>query len=199
MKRRKRMGKTPRKLQTLLLLLFGIGALVSTNSAQSGQQRVFAKSPPGGLKCRTIRPVLNSVKPIVFLTFVRETSIQNEQKAKDYLVFRLTNNACVPIIIDMSGASPDLGDASLYYNLTNSRTGEILGDSKSCHVCSSNQLGPGRGITFAVPKDVISRDRDLSIEFEFTREVTLGNFPSWTQHNVFFSLGNLPESVKLGG
>lgn len=181
-------------------LLAALILLMTGSTMSQGNRPVFSRTPTNsGLTCKPNRTVLKAEKPLVYLTYVEQKTVTEERQKSDYLLFRITNNACRPISLLIAGSTYGLGDAFLYYDITNSRTGEVLQDSKSCHVCSSKQLATGRSILFAIPKSVAAKDRNLSIDFEFTREPLTEHSPSWTQHAVLFSFSELPESVKLEG
>jgi hypothetical protein len=175
-----------------LILLFPF----LTASFCVGQQHASRKATATAYKCKTNHTVLRPDKPIVFLTYIGARTITEDKEKVDYLLFKITNNACQPITLLMSGEDENLGDAFVYYDLLSSTTGERLPDSKSCHVCSSNRLGVGHSITFAIAKTAVARDRDLSIDFDFTDENAF-NSGTWTKHSVLFRLADLPKSANL--
>jgi hypothetical protein len=98
----------------------------------------------------------------------------------------------------MSGVPKEYGDAHLYYTIEEKEDGKIRIHS-SCHVCSVNQLGAGRSITFSIPGDYASADTWLKIEYSFQWErdsEIIGG--SYSTHSVKFYFSYLPKSVLTG-
>lgn len=175
----------------LVIFLFGIGFVVL------GQKRVFKKLSQSSMKCSVGRFVVSSKSPMVYLSFVAEKAIHDDGKLTQYLLFKITNNTCSPIVLDMSGGQDGLGDASLYYEILDSKTGQPLPDSKYCHVCSRSELGSGQSVTFPVPKGGVEKKLRLSLDFEFGWQPRLDVYSSsWTRQTVQFALDDLPNSAK---
>ncbi len=136
--------------------------------------------------------------PVVFITFVKKERIGTETRYGsdvDYLFFTLTNNSCWPIWLDMSGADDKLGDVRLYVQAEDVKSGTIQHGTLRCHVCSTNPLGPGKKLTFSVPRDYASRSSLMKVAFDFGWERDVHVDGVGVQHTVSFYFNRLPESV----
>ncbi len=149
--------------------------------------------------CR--KPILQAGNPAVFVTFLRMETIRprNQWDNPNNLFFKLTNNTCWPIYLDMSGvADSRYGDASLYYLIENRKTGQRQAGALDCHVCSINEIGSGKSIIFSLPRRDADRDARMRLRYEFKweRDEPHGDYESSnTMHTVSYSFYGLPDSV----
>src|SRR6186997_1710630 len=110
----------------------------------------------------------DSDRSAAFLTFIRRTQFQPSISESDRLFFRLTNNTCWPIWLDMSGTGePRYGDIRLYYLIEDKGSGSKIAGKLYCHVCSTNPVGSGKSITFSIPYEQADRGALMRIRFEF--------------------------------
>lgn len=167
-----------------------------------GYSQVRSSKPAGPSKdpissCRKNSSLVDADRPMVFISFVRRETVQvgNKSGDSDRLFFKLTNNFCSPILLDMSGEVRGWGDAILYYVIEDGHSGQRVSGRLRCHVCSGNSLFPGRSIVFSIP----FRDADrgavmrIAYEFEFDR---YGSYESSNSlHTVAYYFSGLSESV----
>lgn len=153
---------------------------------------------PAQRKSRQAGILIDSTKPAVFVSFLRETEVLSDNR--EILLFRLTNNTRWNIWLDMSGVTKkEYGDASLYYAIEDKEKGTVLNGSIHCRVCSMNPLRPGRSIVFSVPiSDVSSREERLRLaySFEWERENDSTDGSNST-HSVEYYFNSLPKSISL--
>ena len=180
----------------LILCIFAIAASAQKRSSVAAQRR--AKG------CAT-KILVDPNKPMAFLTFVRRERIEPSDRTDDpnNLFFKLTNNTCWPIWLDMSGTSDErYGQASLYFSIEDKASGKRQSGSMYCHVCSNNPLGSGRSIIFSIPLRDADRGALMRLRFEFKWELMVGDYESSNSlHTVAYYFSGLPESVlpKLAG
>ena len=151
-----------------------------------------------GQRSGSATPLVDSDKPGVFISFLRSAEVvppETPEGPKEYLWFGITNNTRWPIWLDMSEVPKAYGDAELYDIVEDNKTGKMIIDSR-CHVCSTNQLGAGRSLTFSLPRDHASTDARLSIEYSFYWEhARTSSGGSYSTHSVKFYFSYLPKSV----
>jgi hypothetical protein len=191
MKSRRRVNSTVGQLSLMnkWFLSFVIGCMFMTVCPAQRQ------------KTRRAASLVDESKPAVFVSFLRLTDLAPLQTGygRAHLLFRITNNTRWPIVLDMSGVpTKQYGDASLYYLIADARDGKMR-IKNLCHVCSFNDVGSGRSLTFVIPRDYASRDSVIQIAYSFAwerhRENGLG---SVSTHAVEYYFNNLPKSVLSG-
>lgn len=180
----------------------GIGLLtfILCVSYALGQNRTASKLiSKRNAACGSGRQLLDKQNPVVYLDFVKKERIETDSRRgsdADYLFFTFTNNSCWAIWLDMSGVEDKrFGDASLYEEVQDIESGEILHGTLRCHVCSFNPVGPGRKLTFSVPLEYASRTSVLKVAFTFGWEKDAGVDSSHVLHTVNFYFKNLPATV----
>ena len=160
-------------------------------------QKSPAKTSVKARKSSPQRYLMQVDMPAVFLKFTRSQRIESSvgRSDPDNLFFKLTNNTRWPIWLDMSGYGDErYGDARLYYVVEDYKSGENRSGSLRCHVCSNNQLGPGKSIEFSIPLRVAERDATMRIAYNFSWEDRFGGFEgSDTTHTVDYYFRSLPE------
>ena len=170
-----------------IIVLFSCGIVLA-----DGQKKITHKSPRKNVRQSIL---VHSGRPSVYITFVKRESIDGSS----YVFYRLTNNLSWPIVLDMSDpGGKRFGDATLYYVVEDSKTGEQKTGRLYCHVCSTNNLGSGRSIQFSVPTEEIELGNVLRIRYEFESESDVSSFEgSDTLHTVAYYLDRLPQPSKL--
>ena len=183
------------KKQFMIILI--LLASVQISYGQQGTSKKGQKSVR--YSCR--KPILHPKKPAIFITFLRKEVIKSNDRLEDsnLLFFKLNNNTCWPIVLDMSGVLDNrFGDARLYYLIENrNRDREPIG-SLFCHVCSVNSIGSGRSIVFSVPLRYADREATMRVRYKFKWEdaAMIGDYESSnTMHTVAYSFIGLPETV----
>lgn len=180
-------------------LVFGflfIFCLVIVSYSQA-RPLVSVTSKNGKTPCRKNEKLVDADLPMVFLSFVRRETVKDEEQGEgsDRLFFKLTNNFCLPIWLDTSGAPKGWGEASLYYAIEDKGSGRRVSGTLHCHHCSNNQLGPGKSITFSIPFRDADRGAVMRAAFEFEFDRFGGYESSDTLHTVAYYFSGLPESV----
>ena len=165
--------------------------------AQTRGPFTSAKNKSETTPCRKNAKLVDADKPIVFLSFIRRATVKvsGVDGEGDRLFFKLTNNFCSPVVLDMSGEHEGWGDVSLYYSIEDKGSGRRISGTLHCHVCSTNPLSPGRSIAFSIPFDQADRGAVMRVayEFEFDRD---GRYESSNSlHTVAYYFSGLPESV----
>ena len=174
------------RIATAVFLLVGIGPAATLTHEP---MRLQAN--------RDSRPLIDSRRPAVFVSFLRSAEIEPLETGvgRAYLWFRITNNTRWPIWLNGSGVPKQYGDAQLYYSIEQREDSKVILDSR-CHACSANQLGPGKSITFSLPKQYATADSRLSIEYTFEWERSGSNTAgSSSIHFVKFDFSLLPKSI----
>lgn len=181
------------KRQSILFLI-----LLMCTISVLGQKRT-AKTSVNARKSSPQWYLIKRDRPAVFLKFTRSQRLESSDSTSnpDNLFFKLTNNTRWPIWLEMSGyADERYGDASLYYVVQDYKSGENRSGSLRCHVCSTNQLGPGKSIEFSIPLNDAARDATMRIAYNFSWEDRFGSFEgSDTTHTVDYYFRSLPELV----
>lgn len=170
---------------------FGASAVAQGSSFKAGNGVSQKKVCLNGAK------LVDADKPMVLLSFVRRATVKSNDGDGDSnrLFFKLTNNFCAAIWLDMSGEVKGWGDASLYYLIEDRHSGQRVSGTLYCHVCSNNPLAPGQSITFSIPFREADRGAVMRVayEFEFDRE---GSYESSNSlHTVAYYFTGLSESV----
>lgn len=183
------------KKQISIILVICAFGLVSY-----GQNRSLGASGKTVIStCR--KPILQAGKPAVFVTFLRMETIKPSDPSDDQnnLFFKLTNNTCWPIYLDMSGvADRRYGDASLYYLIEDKKSGRNLSGRLYCHVCSFNAIRSGKSMVFSMPLREATRESLMKVRYEFKWETDqiIGDYESSnTIHTVAYYFSGLPDSV----
>ena len=181
------------------VIVLGIVISAFCGVAASGQKR-SAQNRTTKLKplCSTGQKLVDRNNPAAFLTFIKKERVETETRRgndADYLFFTLTNNSSWPIWLDMSGEEEQLGDASLYTEVQDLKSGKILHGSLACHVCSFNPIGPGKKLAFSVPFEYASRSSLMKLAFDFGWEMDAKVDGAGVQHTVSFYFKELPDSV----
>jgi hypothetical protein len=136
-----------KRLAIILLILTSFA--VSAHAQKRTSSTVNGRIKP----CQRTK-LVDPAKPMVYLTFLRRERIETTAPTADQerLYFRLTNNTCWPIWLDMSGpGDARYGEASLYYAIEDKSSGRNVSGTIFCHVCSFNPLPSGKGFTFSIP------------------------------------------------
>jgi hypothetical protein len=128
-------------------------------------------------------------KPTVYLTFERSGRVGEEKEERVF--FRFRNNTRWGLRLDMGGELKGYGDARLFYEILSAYN--VIGKSVSCHVCSTNILGPGRTLLFSVPKEDVSNSYAIRIQYSYAWEDDLDS--DEPTHFVSFVLRYLPENL----
>ena len=172
------------ELFLILLLTVGMGVLAP---AQTRRQRA-------PLSAR-----LSKQHPSVYISFVRAAKIASVRtgKIEETVWLRLHNNTRWSIWLHASGVPEEYGDAELYYAVEDAERDERLYGSTRCHACSIIPLHPGKSILFSLPREDVSADRRIRIEFSYDWEdrddVTAGRE---VQHSVFFDGSELDKKDR---
>ncbi len=143
-----------------------------------------------GLAQRTKSFKLIRSKASVYIEFVKSGK---DSEKNERLWLRIHNNQRWGIRMDMGGAASEDGDARLFYDVLDKY--DHISDSVSCHVCSTNTLGPGRSLTFSIPKVHLAPVYGIRIKYGFAWEDDL-NLDE-PQHFTNFLSSDLPEKIKV--
>lgn len=147
---------------------------------------------------RIVRDVRISKKhPSVYITFEREGKIASARtgEIQETVWLRIHNNTRWPLILFMNGVpSHDYGDAFLFYDVLSE--GKVLTESR-CHVCSFNQLGPGRSLAFTVPREELAEGFSIRVNFNYGWEDESDIFAGReVQHSVSFYSSSMTEGSR---
>jgi hypothetical protein len=140
---------------------------------------------------------LDNGRPTVYLEYYRgrDNRERESDESEQLLWLRLKNNSSWGIRLQMSGGrDKKVGDIRLYFDVVD-LNGNIIRHS-ACHVCSSNILGPGKAVVFAIPRASVSSDSSLRLPFSYEWEdflkVAEGSEPT---HYIFFAASDLPKTL----
>ena len=134
--------------------------------------------------------------PTVYITFDRagERKPLKQGESSKGVWLRLHNNTRWLLTLSMNGVPKEYGDASLFYDVLSE--GKVILEQR-CHVCSSNQLGPGASLLFSVPNEYLSKGGAIRVNFSYGWEdpddVFAGREP---KHFVYFYSSNLPPQAR---
>jgi hypothetical protein len=146
-------------------------------------------------RARNTAVTVDKTKPTIYIEAVPVELLRAVRAPEGELWLRVRNNSRWGIRLEMSGGHhKKLDDARLYYDIID--RDENIVSRRMCHVCSSNILGPGKGVIFSVPKDTMSKDLSLrllfSYEWENRLKVASGLEPL---HYVLISWDDLPSNI----
>jgi hypothetical protein len=154
-----------------------------------------------GAQRKTTHPVnalLDPNQPAVTISFVRIANLEPiyASDGREYVLFQVRNNTRWDIWLQMSGVpTKAYGDASLFYTVAEPKTGTIR-RRETCHVCSVNPVGPGHVVTFPIPRQLVTKDAFLRVEYSFAWEEHRENASgSVSTHVVEFYFNSLPKTV----
>jgi hypothetical protein len=134
-------------------------------------------------------------KPGVYLSFHRvgEVKVPEVGEGNERIWLRFHNNTRWPVMLDMGDVeSEEYGDAQLFYDVL--KDDEVL-IRRHCHVCTHNELGSGKSITFSIPRGYLTKERSIRVNFSYGWE-------DWTDvsggrealHYAVFDGSSLPKS-----
>lgn len=145
----------------------------------------------------TRNPRISKVHPSVYITLEREGKIASAStgEMQKTVWLRLRNNTRWPIVLRMNGVpSKDYGDAFLFRAVLSG--GKLIAEER-CHVCSFNQLGPGRSLVFTVPSEDLAEGYSIRVQFRYAWEdendVAGGRE---VQHFVYFHSSSLAKKGR---
>jgi hypothetical protein len=170
------------------LLAIQLIVLIGVNAVAAHRQRQQKKSGATGIK-------LQRKQPSVYISFIRMGKIGPLVTgiSEEHIWLQLHNNTRWAIWLDASDAPKEYGDASLYYTVEETADGHILIDSR-CHVCSIVPLLPGKSFTFVIPRDYLTNNTRIRVNFSFDWENKDDVFGGReAEHSVFFYTSKLPK------
>ena len=134
--------------------------------------------------------------PTVYITFERagkrKPLEQGESEQRIWL--RLHNNARWRLRLAMNGVPKEYGEAALFYDVLSE--GKVVVERR-CHVCSSNQLRPGRSLLFSLPREDLVKGGAIRVKFSYGWEHPDDVFADREpQHFVYFYSSKLPPQLQ---
>jgi len=136
--------------------------------------------------------------PGVYVMFGRAGQLKSPEKGDEEqrVWLRLHNNTRWPLRLDMGGVpSAEYGDVELFYDVVSGR-GDLIFRGQ-CHVCTINELGPGKTLMFSVPGEDLAGEHSIRISFSYSwedRNDVLGGREA--KHHVYFSSSQLLQKVQ---
>jgi hypothetical protein len=179
------------KIGLLSLSLFLIGVCGNQHQASVSQKMKDRKFKPN---VRVRRD-----KPTVYLSFQRAGQREplRNGESDEGIWLRLHNNTQWAIKLEMNDApSKEYGDVVLFYEVISDSTRIV---DMRCHVCSVNNLSPGKSLSFSLPREFLNHDEAIRISFNYEWEPDEhGSTSSEPVHYVYFYNSQLPPEIQRG-
>ena len=134
--------------------------------------------------------------PTVYITFIRMAKREplRAGESDQGVWLKLHNNTRWPITLEMNGVPTEHGDAGLFYDVLLEKK-VIL--ERQCHVCSLNNLNPGRSLLFSLPREYLTKGQVIRVKFSYGWEGSDAIFADREpDHYVYFHASKLPQTPR---